>query len=54
MQLPFPITVDKHNTMTIGGLGIGHSSNDEEWTRALKYFLTDLKWCVAFHVKHVG
>eukprot|EP00978_Attheya_sp_CCMP212_P013609 scaffold34157_cov52-Attheya_sp.AAC.6 len=41
--------------LTIGGLPISYSTDGggERWTRALKYFLTDLKWLVAFSTKHV-
>ena len=54
MQLPHPLTVDKHGSMTVGGLVTGFHSNDEEWTRAMKYFLTDLKWVVAWVAKHLA
>mmetsp|Transcript_46985 Transcript_46985/g.56812 ORF Transcript_46985/g.56812 Transcript_46985/m.56812 type:complete len:267 (-) Transcript_46985:105-905(-) len=37
----------------IGGLPIAYSNNGERWTRALKYFLTNLKWLVAYTAKHV-
>jgi len=38
----------------VGGLSISLVQGDEEaWTRALKYLLTDLKWLLAWSAKHV-
>jgi beclin 1 len=38
----------------VGGLSISLVQGEEEaWTRALKYLLTDLKWLLASHSKHV-
>jgi len=53
MQLPYPVEVDKRGEMLIGGLTICLGGDDEAWTRALKFFLSDLKWLVAFCAKHV-
>ena len=39
--------------LLIGGLSLSYGADGERWTRALKYFLTDLKWLLAFTVKHV-
>ena len=46
MRLPFLIEGD-----TIGGLSIRTSSSDAKWTKALKNFLIDLKWLVAWSTK---
>merc|ERR1719262_1676290 len=44
MRLPFKIDGDK-----IGGFSIRAQHNqDDRWTKALKYMLTDLKWIIAF------
>jgi beclin 1 len=40
-------------TMTIGGLSFAVGCDEEIWTRAMKYFLVDLKWLVAFCAKQV-
>lgn len=38
----------------VGGLSISLVQGEEEaWTRALKYLLTDLKWLLAWSAKHV-
>ena len=36
----------------VGGLPISYTATDEKWTKAMKYFLIDLKWLVAFCTKH--
>lgn len=46
MRLPFPIEGD-----TIGGLSIRTSSSEANWTRALKNFLIDLKWLIAWSTR---
>jgi len=46
MKLPYSIDGDK-----IGGLSVRTGSSDANWTRALKNFLTDLKWLVAWSTK---
>merc|ERR1739845_143151 len=44
MRLPFKIEADK-----VGGFSIKLQFNqDERWTKALKFMLTDLKWIIAF------
>lgn len=44
MRLPFKIEGDK-----VGGFSIRVQFNqDERWTKALKFMLTDLKWIIAF------
>jgi len=40
-DMPYRIESDK-----VGGMSVKHSSGDENWTRAMKYFLTNLK-CLA-------
>ena len=52
MEYPYPITEISRGELVIGGLPIIYGNDNERWTRALKYFLTDLKWLVAFVVKH--
>lgn len=44
MRLPFKIENDK-----VGGFSVRVQFNqDERWTKALKFMLTDLKWIIAF------
>jgi beclin len=46
-DLPYGIEGDK-----IGGLTIKLLFNkDVKWTKALKYMLTDLKWCLKWMIK---
>ncbi len=45
-ELPYAIEGDK-----VGGRSIKLMFNkDERWTKALKYMLTDLKWCLEWMV----
>lgn len=45
-ELPYAIDGDK-----VGGRSIKLMFNkDERWTKALKYMLTDLKWCLEWMV----
>ena len=38
----------------IGGLSVSYGIADPiEWTRAMKFVLTDVKWLVAYSAKHV-
>ena len=38
----------------IGGLSVAYGTADPvEWTRAMKYLLTNVKWLVAYTAKHV-
>lgn len=50
---PYPIN-DDSNTITISDypISIAKNGSDELWTRALKFFLTDVKWVVAWAAKH--
>merc|ERR1712048_631601 len=44
MRLPFKIEGDK-----VGGFSVRVQFNqDEQWTKALKFMLTDLKWIIAW------
>lgn len=36
----------------VGGFPISYAATDERWTKAMKYFLIDLKWLVAFCTRH--
>ena len=53
IALPYAIDASPHGEMTIGGLPIAYGPGGEQWTRAMKYLLTDLKWLVAYTTKHV-
>lgn len=53
IALPHAIESSSRGELTIGGLPISFGTDGERWTRAMKYFLTDLKWLVAFTTKHV-
>lgn len=55
MSLPHDVTPSKTKggEWTIGGLSVSYGVDGEQWTRAMKYFLTDLKWCVAYLARHV-
>lgn len=53
IALPHPIDASSRGEMTIGGLPIAYGPDGEQWTRAMKYLLTDIKWLVAFTTKHV-
>ena len=51
--LPHAISLDDHDktTATIGGISMIYGETTE-FTQACKYLLTNLKWLVAFVVKH--
>mmetsp|Transcript_5274 Transcript_5274/g.7722 ORF Transcript_5274/g.7722 Transcript_5274/m.7722 type:complete len:287 (-) Transcript_5274:356-1216(-) len=55
MAFPYPIELSdqRKGVLTIGGLSISYEHEGEIWTRALKYFLADLKWLAAFTTKNV-
>ena len=53
IALPHAIEASARGEMTIGGLPVAYGPDGEQWTRAMKYLLTDLKWLVAFTTKHV-
>ena len=50
LRLPYSI---KEHEGTIGGLPVALGSSLEDWTRALKYVMTDLKWIAAWAAKYL-
>jgi hypothetical protein len=52
-EFPYPITQDNTGELCIGGLTITYGTDSERWTTALKYFLTNLKWLVAYILKNL-
>ena len=51
LQLPYSISLAENK---IGDLSVLYTGNeDEKWTRALKFLLTNLKWIVAWASKHL-
>ena len=55
LAFPYPIETcgGRSSEFTIGGLSLAYESGGEIWTRALKYFLADLKWLTAFTTKNI-
>jgi hypothetical protein len=53
IALPHMIDFTQAGDMRIGGLAVAFGVDGVEWTRAMKYLLTDLKWLVAYSAKHV-
>lgn len=60
IQLPYTQQHHQHRAnnsasaeWTIGGLSIHYGLDGVEWTRAMKYLLTNVKWLVAYSAKHV-
>jgi hypothetical protein len=51
LQLPYK--VDELTGM-VGGYAVSLSSSLEDWTRAMKYLLTDVKWLLALVAKYEG
>lgn len=49
LQLPYKISGEGK----INNNSIMYSSDEEQWTRALKYMLTDVKWIIAWSTKHL-
>ena len=51
LSIPYPIMAGEGR---VGGLSIsiGTAACDENWTKALKFMLTDIKWIVAWVSKH--
>ena len=47
LRYPYLIQNDK-----IDSSSVMHTSNEGKWTKAMKFLLTDLKWAVAWIVKH--
>ena len=54
IALPHAIEASARGEMTIGGLPVAYGPEGEQWTRAMKYLLTDLKWLVALYNKACG
>ena len=50
LQLPYDIDTREGK---INHLPITLSNDDEGWTRALKYLLSDIKWIIAWSTKHL-
>ncbi len=50
LRLPYHI---KEKEGTVGGLSVALGNSYEDWTRALKYMLTDLKWIAAWAAKYL-
>jgi len=53
MILPYKIEMNREGEMVIGKLSIMYGPDGERWSKALKYFLANLKWLVAFSTKHL-
>jgi Apg6 BARA domain len=57
LVLPYAMQVEHDNPSapcTIGGLPVQYPQQEGvPWTRAMKYLLTNVKWCVAYAAKHV-
>jgi beclin 1 len=55
MAMPYSITIDrKTGVLTIGGLDYNLGVEVDNWTKAMKYFLTNLKWLVAYQARNGG
>jgi beclin len=50
LQLPYPISAADGK---IHSHSIALSTDEEQWTRALKYMLSDIKWIIAWSTKHL-
>jgi beclin 1 len=53
ISLPYSIESTAGGILLIGGLTVAYSPDGNEWTRAMKYLLTNVKWLIAFTTKHV-
>jgi len=53
LVMPYSIVINAQGILSIENLPITLGNNGDEWTRAMKYFLTDLKWLVVYTTKHV-
>ncbi len=49
LSVPYKISVHESR---IGDLSFVYGSDDEVWTRALKFMLADIKWIIAWYTKH--
>lgn len=50
LQLPYSISAAEGK---IHNHSIALSADEEQWTRALKYMLSDIKWIIAWSTKHL-
>ena len=48
IQMPYEINT---NELKINGHSIHYNNDDEEWTKACKYLLTNIKWTIAWSAK---
>jgi len=48
LQYPYEMSSNKLNSLS--GL---HTSDEETWTRAMKFLLTNIKWAVVWVAKHI-
>lgn len=49
IQMPYEINASESK---INGHSILYNSDDEQWTKACKYLLTNIKWMIAWSAKH--
>mmetsp|Transcript_5246 Transcript_5246/g.7580 ORF Transcript_5246/g.7580 Transcript_5246/m.7580 type:complete len:336 (+) Transcript_5246:90-1097(+) len=52
LALPHRIECASGGLFLIGGLSISFGTDAKQWTKAMKYVLTNTKWLVAFIAKH--
>lgn len=50
--LPHKVEVSSRGEVEIGDLPVAFGTDGDTWTRAMKYFLTDLKWLIAYTTKN--
>jgi hypothetical protein len=48
IALPYAIVRKKSGELTVGGLSVAFGQDGVEWTRAMKYLLTNVKQLLAF------
>lgn len=49
LSLPYKISVSESR---VGDLSFTYGGDDEVWTRSLKFMLSDVKWIIAWYIKH--
>lgn len=54
LTLPYKINIIDNKIGDISFVYTGNSINEEEWTRSLKYMLTNIKWIIAWYCKHTS
>ena len=47
--LRYPYEMSSNKVNSLSGL---HTSDEETWTRAMKFLLTNIKWAVVWAAKH--